>query len=415
MGFASARNYYYNGDMLKKLLGIILLLLIIISIVIYAYVMQTYPEVKPLTATGYFAEHLIHPHTKLSKHILGFLPYWQLDAVSSIRPEDLSEVNYFGLSPDYDGTLLKETNGETEPGWNNWNKQEIKNFMTKAKIMGAKTTITISALQNDLIESILESPKNQQTLISAIVDQVKERKLDGVNIDFEYSGNVDSQYVIAFTSFSEKLKSALKKENPNAELSLSIMPLAASQNDLYAFSKLVPTYDHFIGMSYDYYGQNAQISGPTAPMYGFKQGKYFFDVSTTYEDYLEFIPKDKLLMGVPYYGWERTVRDGKMPNSKTYPAASANNYSAIISYARAREDKDLVKNQCQWDSLAEETWCWFTNKQSGLDHQAWLADDKSVQARFDFANKQNLAGIAIWTLGQDKGYSNLWNKITATF
>lgn len=401
--------------MVKKILGAFIAILLIATIIIYIYVKQAYPETNSLKATWYFAQHIIHPHEKLNKHILGFLPYWQLDTVSSIRPEDLSEINYFSLSVDYDGTILKETNGETDPGWNNWNKQTTKDFMTKTQIMGAKTAITISALQNDIIESLLDSPKAQQTLISEVVGQVSERKLDGVNIDFEYSGEVDANYVIAFTSFSKNLKTALKKQNPKAELALSIMPLAASQNDLYAFTKLVPLYDRFIGMSYDYYGQNAQVSGPTAPLYGFKQSKYFFDVATTYEDYVQFIPKEKLVMGVPYYGWERTVLDGKTVMSRTYDVSSANNYSAVISYTRARESKDLVKKQCQWDALALETWCWFTDKQTGLDHQAWLADDKSVQARFDYANKQKLAGIAIWTLGQDKGYSNLWNKITSTF
>jgi spore germination protein len=273
----------------------------------------------------------------------------------------------------------------------------------------------VSALQNDIIENVLDSQTAQDTLVSQIVEQVKTRKLNGVNIDFEYSGNADAQYVTEFTAFSRNLSTTLKKQNPKTELSLSIMPLAARQNDIYAFTNLVPIYDHFIGMSYDYYGQNADISGPTAPMHGVKEDKYFFDVTTTYTDYLQFIPKAKLVMGVPYYGWERAVLDGKTLNSKTYSAASAYNYSAVISYARARESKDLIKKQCQWDTTAEETWCWFTDKQSGIDRQAWLADDKSVQTRFNYANQQNLAGIAIWTLGLDKNYSTLWNKITASF
>ena len=401
--------------MFKKMLGILFILMIFVSIAVYFYVKQAYPQTQPLTAMGYFALHLIQPHAKLKKHVLGFLPYWQLDASKYVRPEDLSEINYFSLSVDNDGSLQTETDGETEPGWNNWNKQATKDFITKSHIMGADVTVTVSALQNDIIENVLDSQAAQDRLISQIVDQVKTRGLNGVNIDFEYSGEADAQYVTEFTAFSKNLSTALKKENPKGELSLSIMPLSARQNDIYAFAKLVPIYDRFIGMSYDYYGQNADISGPTAPMHGLKENKYFFDVTTTYADYLQFIPKDKLVMGVPYYGWERAVVDGKTPNSKTYPAASADNYSAVISYARAREDRDLIKKQCQWDALAEETWCWFTDKQTGIDHQAWLADDKSVQTRFDYAKDQNLGGIAIWTLGLDKNYSTLWNKITASF
>lgn len=401
--------------MIKKIVGGILIVLLIFSAFSYFYVKRTYPETKPILAMSYFFEHVLHPHAKLDKHVLGFIPYWQLENASAIKPEYLSELNYFSLSVDYDGTIIKELNGETEPGWNSWNKQETKDLMTKAKIMGAKTTITVSALQNDIIESVLDSPEAQQILITAIAKEVKERKLDGVNIDFEYIGEVDSNYVLAFTSFSQNLKTTLKKQNPKIELTLSIMPLASSENNLFAFTKLVPFYDRFVGMSYDYYGQNAQISGPTAPMKGFKEGNFFFDIVTTYGDYQKVIPKEKLLMGVAYYGWERTVLDGKTLYSRTYDQANANNYTAVISYTRAKASNAIKKAKCTWDNLAQETWCWYVDPETGLDHQAWIADDRSVQARFDFTNKEKLGGIAIWTMGQDIGHNNLWNKITASF
>ncbi|MGI8420285.1 MAG: glycosyl hydrolase family 18 protein [Candidatus Levyibacteriota bacterium] len=401
--------------MVKRLLLLLVILLIISTTGLYLYLEKRYPETKPMTSLKYFAEHLLIPHAKLHKYVIGFLPYWQLDTMQYLRPQDLSEINYFSLTADSDGTLQTENQGNAERGWSDWNKQSTKDFITKSQIMGANVTFTVSALDDTTIESLLDSPSAQAKLISQIVDQVKNRQVNGVNIDFEYSGDADAQYVSEFTDFSKKLSVALKKQNPKTQLSLSIMPLSARQNDIYAFTKLVPLYDRFIGMSYDYYGQNADISGPTAPMDGFKQNKYFFDVTTTYADYLQYIPKNKLIMGVAYYGWERAVLDGRILKSKTYSPASASNYSAVISYARGREDKDLLKNKCKWDTLAQETWCWFTDKQSGIDHQAWLADDKSVQARFDYANKLNLNGIAIWTLGLDKNYSTLWNKITASF
>ena len=120
-------------------------------------------------------------------------------------------------------------------------------------------------------------------------------------------------------------------------------------------------------------------------------------------------------MGIPYYGWEWAVENGSTINSATFSSESPNNYTAIISYARSREDSDLKQNQCQWDTISEETWCWFTDKQTGVDHQAWIVDNRMIQTRFDYAKKQNIAGVAIWTLGLDKQYPDLWDKLQTTF
>lgn len=398
-----------------KLLGksIIGILLVIGSL--WLYFSFTYPDTPPLQSLLYFAQSLLSPHENFNRQIIGFLPYWRLDNIPTIRLNALSEINYFSLSVAQDGHILKEINGQNDPGWNGWIQQKTKALITKAHIMDTQVTVTITAQDNQLIESILDNKSFQQHLISDTLEQIRQRRLNGVNIDFEYSGEPDRILQQEFTTFSKNLAIQLRRQDKNALLELSIMPLSARQKDLYDFSHLVPMYDRFIGMSYDYYGQNSDIAGPVAPMDGFKQGTYFFDVTTTYADYLKDIPKNKLVMGIPTYGWEWAVENGKIMKSKTFPPDSPDNYAAVISYARAREDKNLLSNQCYWDPLSEETWCWFKDKQSGIDHQAWIVDNRSLQVRFDYANQHNLGGIALWTLGLDKTYPDIWERLQGTF
>ncbi|HSX09577.1 MAG TPA: glycosyl hydrolase family 18 protein [Candidatus Saccharimonadales bacterium] len=379
------------------------------------YFAWTYPQTPPATSATYFLENVAHPHAKLNKYVMGFLPYWNLDEIQYLRPDDLSEINYFSLNVNSDGHLATVANGQADPGWNGWTQQSTKNLITKAHIMGTRATITIAALDNDTITSVLNDNTAQENLISDTLKQVKTRNLDGITIDFEYTGTPDTTYRQEFTYFSKKLASSLKAQNTKATLTLSIMPVDGEQPSLYDFSKLTSVYDHFIGMSYDYYGQNSSIAGPIAPMNGFKEGKYFFDVTTTYTDFLKVIPKNKLLMGVPYYGWEWAVVNGSTINSTTYSSANPNSYAAIVSYARFRSDPDIKQNQCQWDKYSQESWCWFTDKSTGIDHQLWPMDDRGVQTRFDYANSQGLEGVAIWTLGSDKNYPDLWNEIQKTF
>lgn len=394
-----------------------LIIIVILGSIIaglWFYLKQTYPQTPTQQSLVYFFDHMIHPHTKLDTHVMGFLPYWRVKEAISIRPELLSEVNYFSISPDADGTIRRETNGQTEPGWREWNTQAVKDLQTRTQIMGADFTITLVTHENDVIESILDDPQAQTKLVNELVELVKERKLDGVNIDFEYFGEPDTDFKEAFTAFSQKLSKQFKEEIPDAKLSLSLMPRAARDASLFEFDKLAPLYDYFIGMSYDYYGRSSDIAGPIAPMSGYKDNKYFFDVETTYEDYLKYLPKNKIIMGVPYYGWDWPVADGSKINSPSLYLADANQEPEVISYARAKTDRHIIKKQCSWDDVAQETWCWYTGIE-GIDHQVWIADDKSVGIRFDYANKEKFGGIGIWVLTYDKGYNNLWNMIQKKF
>jgi spore germination protein YaaH len=356
---------------------------------------------------------LFHPHAKLNKHVMGFLPYWRVDDMKYIRPELLSEINYFGLTVGSDGQIIKMVNNESDPGWREWNTQVMKDFITKSHINGTEFSVTIISQNNQVIESLLDSPTAQTTLISQIIDLIKQDHLNAINIDFEYSGPADEKYKQEFTSFAKQLHDSIKKEIPEAKLTLSIMPRAARSQDLFDFQAIVPYFDRFIGMSYDYYGKTADIAGPGAPMRGFKEGKYFFDIATTYEDFLKVIPKDKIIMGVPYYGWDRAVVDGTQVLSKTYPASDARNYAAVNSYGRLRDGTDFKPDHCTWDELAQASWCVYTK--DGVDHQVWIEDEKSLVVKYDFANKNDFAGTGIWVLGYDKDYPDLWNLIKEKF
>jgi spore germination protein len=351
----------------------------------------------------------------MQKETLGFLPYWRIDNSKYTRLDLITEINYFGLFVNGDGDFVKVVNGETNPGKREWDSQEVLDLITKSHIYDTKFTLSVICQDNDDIESILDNDSAQQRLISNIVKEINSRNLDGINIDFEYLGSPDPQYKQKFTNFSKKLNSELKKQNPKPLLEISVMPRSARNEDIIDFEKIAPLYDYIIGMSYDFYGSSPEIAGPIAPMTGFKENKYFFDVTTMYEDLEKYIPKEKIVMGVPHYGWDFAVTDGKTIQSTTLPSTDPDSYAAVISYARAKEFKYFKKNQCQFDDYAKEPWCWYTDKKTGVDHQVWFQDNKSIGIKYDFANTRDFRGIAIWTLGYDKDYPDLWDLMKEKF
>ncbi|MGE5042350.1 MAG: glycosyl hydrolase family 18 protein [Candidatus Levyibacteriota bacterium] len=391
-------------------------LLIIFFIILFGgsglYLSFFYPTTPAWNTVSYITYHLRHPHEKMSKETMAFLPYWRLSDIKFARLDLLTEVNYFSLSVDKDGNFVTVVNGKTDPGWLIWNTTGVKDLIAKTQIMGGKFSVTVATTRNKIIESILQNKKAQGNLIANILKQVQDRHLDGVTIDFEYDGKPDNTIINEFSFFSRDLKDALSKTHTS--LSLALLPLSAREPGLFHLPALVPFYDRFIGMSYDYYALGSDIAGPVAPMKGFKENKFFFDVETTYEDYLKFIPRNKLIMGIPYYGYDWAVERGSKIQSKTLPSNDPNSYAAVISYARFREDKDLKKDQCFWDDYALSPWCWYTDDKK-IDHQVWFEDNRSIAEKYKYAKKSNFAGIAIWTLGYDKQYPDLWQVLDKTF
>lgn len=351
----------------------------------------------------------------MKRESLGFLPYWRIDDSKYTQLDLITEINYFGLFVNGDGEFITVYNGETNPGKREWESEKIKDLITKSHIFGTKFTLSIICQDNNDIKSILDSVPTQQKLISNILNEIQSRKLDGINIDFEYTGAPDDKYKQKFTDFSKRLNVTMKKQNPNNKLEISIMPRSARTPDINDFEKLVPFYDNFIGMSYDFNGGSSPTAGPIAPMTGFKENKFYFDVETMYEDLEKYIPKEKIVMGVPHYGWDWAVISGETIQSSTLLQDNPDNYSAVMSYARAKEFKHFKKTQCKFDDYAKEPWCWYIDPKTKIEHQVWFENEKSIGIKYDFANQQDFKGVAIWVLGYDKDYPELWNLMKDKF
>lgn len=404
---------------MKKSLPLLILLTVIILLSLIGgssiYFTRKYPLTNATTSAGYFLEHLLHPHKKMQKETIGFLPYWRIDDSRYTKLDLITEINYFGLFVNGDGDFIKMVNAETNPGKREWDSNTVKDLITKTHIFGGRFTLTIICQDNDDIKSILDNPSIQDKLFKNVLDEIRSRNLDGINVDFEYLGTPEKGYKQKFTNFSSKLRNAIKKDRTQTKLEISIMPRSARTEDIIDFRALSPIYDNFIGMSYDFYGGSSEIAGPIAPMTGFGENKYIFDVTTMYHDFTKYFPKEKIIMGVPHYGWDWAVENGEKIQSTTLLQTDQDNYAAVMSYARAKEFKYFKKNQCFFDDYAKEPWCWYNNPTTNVDHQVWFENNKSIGIKYDFVNKQNLGGIAIWVLGYDTTYPDLWKLMEGKF
>ena len=123
-----------------------------------------------------------------------------------------------------------------------------------------------------------------------------------------------------------------------------------------------------------------------------------------------------MILGIPYYGYDWPVEKGEEFMSKTLEQNDKNGYVEVLSYSRMKKDpKFNSKDQCMWDELAQEPWCWYFDKETQTARQAWFENDRSIEKKFSFVNEKNIGGIAIWLLGYDRDHQNLWSMIRSKF
>ena len=100
---------------------------------------------------------------------------------------------------------------------------------------------------------------------------------------------------------------------------------------------------------------------------------------------LQEIPKDKVLMGLPNYGY-----DWKIPFEREHPARSIGNYEAI---AIARKYGANI----QYDETAQSPWFRYYDARR-QQHEVWFEDARSYQAELNLVRELGIKGVSIWNI-----------------
>jgi hypothetical protein len=152
-------------------------------------------------------------------------------------------------------------------------------------------------------------------------------------------------------------------------------------------------------MGYDYYWSGSANAGSVAPLEG---GNY--NVNKSVHTFLQDIPKEKLTLGVPYYGYEWPTQDDTRLSATT-------GQGTALTYVKMRDAASLYGRK--WDG----TWKtpWYAYQSSGQWYQGHYDDNESLAYKYDLVLATDIAGIGIWALGYDPGATELWDLIRSKF
>ena len=114
------------------------------------------------------------------KEVIGFLPYWLLDRADTDYSEYVSNLTYFSLSLNDNGTIQKYTNpGESEPGYYTLVSGKVDKFLKTAKSKEVILSLAVFSGDDEAITTMLNHPKKSaQNLIKDISPVMKKYGLN---------------------------------------------------------------------------------------------------------------------------------------------------------------------------------------------------------------------------------------------
>src|SRR3989338_4479799 len=350
------------------------------------------------------------------KIAFGFLPYWNLKLANELTVKPLTHLAYFGIDLTPTGEIKKyDRPGEKEPGWNKLNSDQYSLLHRQLKILGKKVILTVLAMETDQIDTLLAGEQSRSKAIDSILTVYTEKEFDGLNIDFEYMGYPAEETRKNFTLFVSDLAGRCKARNRKCEISLDVFADSAIKSRLYDLSALAKVVDQIIVMAYDFYRPSSTQSGPVAPLRGrcapdswkLTSGNCLdYDIVTSIGDIAKFVESYKIILGIPFYGYEwQTVDDSFLAN--TYPKTGS-----LATYKRIQGlfgNEKISSLSASWSNLTLTHYLSYV--EADKTYQIHYEDAASLNLKINFIHQAKMGGLAIWALGYEIPYQDLWQTI----
>jgi GH18 family chitinase len=262
---------------------------------------------------------------------VGYLSQWDYACYETMDWSALTHINIAFCNPDSSGKMQNPFTGDTSA---------FDKVVAKAHANGVKV---IASLRDDTtIQGLISSAEGRTAFVTELMAYAKKYKLDGIDSDLERS---DATFWTNYEAFIVELNTACDQN----KLLLTTAVSTWFSNNI--TDKTFACFDFINTMSYDL---------------GFANHSKFEDMKTMAEHYRDVrkIPADRIVVGVPFYGYNKNNNDWN--DFKTY--------GQIVAADPNAWDKDQSGNYVYNGAT-------------------------TIAAKSKFA--QDYGGIMIWHLAQD--------------
>ncbi|OPJ56476.1 LysM peptidoglycan-binding domain-containing protein [Alkalithermobacter paradoxus] len=230
---------------------------------------------------------------------------------------------------------------------------------------------------SDLARTILSNEDVQENLLNNIVSTLDSKGYSGLDIDFEFVYPEDRE---KYNNFLIKTVNKLRPLGYSVTTALA-PKLSGDQKGLLYEAHDYPVHgkyaDHVVPMTYEW-GYTYSEPMAVAPV---NEVRRVIDYAAS------VIPPEKILMGIPNYGY-----DWMLPYEQGRPARAISNTEAVDI---ARRNNAAIK----YNERSQSPYFNYYDSDRQL-HEVWFEDARSILAKMQVVKDYNLGGVSYWTLAR---------------
>ena len=323
---------------------------------------------------------------QLRYKVFGYFPYWFLSRWNTISYDLLYLIAFHSAEIDSLGNIINDH------GW--LTNSNVTNFINAAKSKNVKIVLSATLFSGSAITALLTNNQSRINFIRNIIQLVKARNVNGVDINFEgiQSGQRDN-----LTSFMRQLRDSLKANDSSYILTCAPTDFDFRQGD-WDLAQITQICDLTFLQCYGYAYSTGSQAGPVGRLQGWSSTNAMSFINSALSS--GAIPS-KTIYGMPHYGYDWPTNS---PNKK----ASTLGAGSVLYYPDAKQN--VIEYSRLWDTESLNAWYRYQTV-DGIWHQAWYEDPESAFYKYHFIKSKNLAGVGIWALGMDNTNKDIWNVL----
>ena len=254
-------------------------------------------------------------------------------------------------------------------------------MLETAEEFGRNSILTLTPLgpdgrfSNNLIHGMLENEEGKERLMEELLAEMRRSSFSGVDVDFEYILAEDRDL---FTGFLAELTRRMNAEGYRVSVALAPKTSADQPGLLYEgkdYRGLGEAANEVLLMTYEWgykYGPPMAV----APLNKVRQ---------VVEYALTEIPPEKILLGVPNYGYDWIL-----------PFVRGESQAVTIGHVEAVQIAINNGVPIQYDEMAQSPF--FLYEREGVMHEVWFEDVRSLKRKYDLIREFGLRGMGVWQI-----------------
>ncbi len=280
----------------------------------------------------------------------------------------IDEILIFSYGFTAEGELIPPQIDET------WGIQEAWNQQVEPILVLTPFAET-GTFNSGLIQILSENETVQDNLIENLLETVREKGYVGVDVDFEYIRPEDR---VGYADFVNRLRETMNENGYRVSVALAPKTSSYQKGLLYE------------AMDYHLLGQSANTVFLMTYEWGYTYGPPLPvaplpNVRQVLEYALTEIPKEKIVLGIPNYGysWPLPYERG-VTKARLIGNVEAN----VIAAERGVE--------IQYDERYLSPFLYY--EIGGRRYEVWFEDVRSIYAKLQLAAEKDIRGVGYWNL-----------------